>query len=130
MAIKAQPLVSVLTTITRLDFQSHRTKFLLALTPTAIMNSSEILPAPGASFYTPLQSLPAGTALVKQRSGKPIPKAFEPLRIRGVEFPNRIFVGLFLNVIMETVTSDELYNHSFLPCANIQRRMALLLRGI
>ncbi|PPQ80486.1 LOW QUALITY PROTEIN: hypothetical protein CVT25_001752 [Psilocybe cyanescens] len=68
------------------------------------MNSSEILPAPGASFYTPLQSLPAGTALVKQRSGKPIPKAFEPLRIRGVEFPNRIFVGLFLNVIMETRT--------------------------
>lgn len=52
-------------------------------------------PAPGVSFYTPIQKPPAGTAFEKQPGEKPIPKLFQPLKIRGVEFPNRIFVSYF-----------------------------------
>lgn len=50
-------------------------------------------PAPGAPYFTPFQNPPAGTAVVPQRSGKEIPKLFQPLKIRGVEFQNRIFVS-------------------------------------
>ncbi|KXN87319.1 Putative NADPH dehydrogenase C23G7.10c [Leucoagaricus sp. SymC.cos] len=50
-------------------------------------------PAPGISYFTPLQDPVAGTALNPQPSGKPIPKLFQPLKIRGVEFQNRIFVS-------------------------------------
>ncbi|KAF9459665.1 hypothetical protein BDZ94DRAFT_1267726 [Collybia nuda] len=49
--------------------------------------------AAGVSFYTPAQNPPAGTALNPQPSGRPIPKLFQPLKIRGVEFHNRIFVA-------------------------------------
>lgn len=49
--------------------------------------------APGVSYYTPAQNPPAGTALNPQPSGRPIPKLFQPLKIRGVEFQNRIFVS-------------------------------------
>ncbi|KAH9484842.1 NADPH dehydrogenase afvA [Psilocybe cubensis] len=57
------------------------------------MSGAENLPAPGVSFYTPFQNPPAGTASNKQPNGKPIPKLFQPLKIRGVEFPNRIFLS-------------------------------------
>ncbi|KAJ3509705.1 hypothetical protein NLJ89_g5070 [Agrocybe chaxingu] len=50
-------------------------------------------PAPGISYFTPKQSPPAGTAINPQKSGKPIPKLFQPLKIRGVEFQNRIFLS-------------------------------------
>lgn len=50
-------------------------------------------PAPGVSYFTPLQDPPAGTAVVPQPDGKPIPKLFQPLTIRGVTFQNRIFVS-------------------------------------
>ncbi|KAH9474971.1 NADH:flavin oxidoreductase [Psilocybe cubensis] len=49
-------------------------------------------PAPGAPFYTPYQNPAAGTAVVPQASGKAIPKLFQPLKIRGLELQNRIFV--------------------------------------
>ncbi|KDR80227.1 hypothetical protein GALMADRAFT_61931 [Galerina marginata CBS 339.88] len=49
--------------------------------------------APGAPYYTPFQDPPAGRAFVPQKSGKPIPKLFQPLKIRGVEFQNRIFLS-------------------------------------
>uniref|UniRef100_A0A8H8CJY1 NADH:flavin oxidoreductase/NADH oxidase N-terminal domain-containing protein n=1 Tax=Psilocybe cubensis TaxID=181762 RepID=A0A8H8CJY1_PSICU len=52
-------------------------------------------PAPGVPYFTPFQNPPAGTALVPQSDGKAIPKLFQPLRIRGVTFPNRIFVEFF-----------------------------------
>ena len=49
-------------------------------------------PAPGISYFTPEQNPPSGTAINPQPDGKPIPKLFQPIKIRGVEFQNRIFV--------------------------------------
>lgn len=49
-------------------------------------------PAEGISYYTPAQSPPAGTARTPQTSGKPIPKMFKPLTVRGVTFQNRLGV--------------------------------------
>ncbi|KAK4033724.1 FMN-linked oxidoreductase [Parachaetomium inaequale] len=49
--------------------------------------------APGAPFYTPVQDPPAGTAVVLQPNGKPIPKLFTPLQIRGMTMQNRIMVS-------------------------------------
>lgn len=51
------------------------------------------VPAKGISYFTPAQVPPAGTAgdAESERSG--IPKLFQPLTIRGVTFPNRIFVS-------------------------------------
>ncbi|KAJ5353524.1 FMN-linked oxidoreductase [Penicillium brevicompactum] len=46
--------------------------------------------APGVPFYTPAQSPPAGTARNPQTSGKPIPKLFQPLKIRNLSFQNRL----------------------------------------
>ncbi|GKZ21751.1 hypothetical protein AbraIFM66951_008786 [Aspergillus brasiliensis] len=47
-------------------------------------------PAPGISYFTPAQNPPAGTAANPQTSGKPVPKLFHPLTIRGVTFQNRL----------------------------------------
>ncbi|KAJ3924272.1 MAG: hypothetical protein NXY57DRAFT_1065615, partial [Lentinula lateritia] len=44
--------------------------------------------APGVPFYTPLQSPPAGSARSKAKT-----LLFTPLKIRGVEFPNRLWVS-------------------------------------
>ncbi|OQE10673.1 hypothetical protein PENFLA_c082G02263 [Penicillium flavigenum] len=49
-----------------------------------------VKPAEGISYFTPAQSPPAGTARDPQTSGKPIPKLFKPLTIRGVTFQNRL----------------------------------------
>ena len=51
-------------------------------------------PAPNTSYFTPAQFPPAGTAVDPQPDGKPIPTLFKPLKIRGVEFQNRIWVRL------------------------------------
>ena len=37
--------------------------------------------------------IPAGTAIVPQPDGKPIPSLFQPIKIRGTTFQNRIFVS-------------------------------------
>ncbi|KLO05662.1 FMN-linked oxidoreductase, partial [Schizopora paradoxa] len=50
-------------------------------------------PAPNVPYFTPAQVPPSGTALDPQPVGKPIPKLFQPLNIRGVEFHNRIFLS-------------------------------------
>ncbi|KAF8814992.1 FMN-linked oxidoreductase [Phlegmacium glaucopus] len=50
-------------------------------------------PAPGVSYFTPEQNIPAGTAVDPQSDGKPIPKLFQPIKIRGVQFQNRIFLS-------------------------------------
>ncbi|BCR91363.1 NADH:flavin oxidoreductase/NADH oxidase [Aspergillus chevalieri] len=47
-------------------------------------------PAEGISFFTPAKSPTAGTARNPQSSGKPIPKLFQPLTIRGQTFHNRL----------------------------------------
>ena len=54
----------------------------------------------------PEQKQPAsGTAVVPQPDGKPIPKLFQPLKIRGVEFQNRIFVESPLDTVHENIHS-------------------------
>ncbi|KAJ5396445.1 NADH-dependent flavin oxidoreductase [Penicillium cosmopolitanum] len=50
-------------------------------------------PAAGISYFTPAQSPPAGTARDPQTTGKPIPKLFKPLTIRGHTFQNRLGVA-------------------------------------
>lgn len=47
--------------------------------------------APGVPYFIPLQSTVAGTA----RSATPSTLLFTPLKIRGVEFQNRVWVGIF-----------------------------------
>lgn len=49
-------------------------------------------PAPSTPYFTPLQQHPAGTAISPQTNGKPIPTLFTPIKIRGVEFQNRLWV--------------------------------------
>ena len=58
-------------------------------------------PAQGISYFTPAQNPPAGTAANPQTSGKPVPKLFHPLTIRGVTFQNRLgvctqFLSIFI----------------------------------
>ncbi|KAI0765851.1 FMN-linked oxidoreductase [Trametes elegans] len=48
--------------------------------------------APNTSYWTPAQVPPAGTPAPFQ-DGKPLPTLFQPMKIRGVEFHNRLFVA-------------------------------------
>ncbi|KAI0653572.1 FMN-linked oxidoreductase [Cubamyces menziesii] len=50
-------------------------------------------PAPNTPYFTPAQFPPAGTAVDPQSDGKPIPTLFQPLKIRGVEFQNRLWLS-------------------------------------
>lgn len=52
--------------------------------------------AEGISYYTPAQLTPAGTAANPQSDGSAPPKLFQPLKLRGVTFHNRIGVGITL----------------------------------
>lgn len=49
--------------------------------------------AAGISYFTPAQNPPSGTATDPQPDGKPIPKLFKPLKLRGLTFQNRIMVS-------------------------------------
>jgi hypothetical protein len=44
-------------------------------------------------YFTPAQIPAPGTALNDQTSGKPIPKLFTPIKIRGLTMQNRIWVS-------------------------------------
>ncbi|TBU27047.1 FMN-linked oxidoreductase [Dichomitus squalens] len=48
-------------------------------------------PAPGISYYTPAQYPPAGAAA--EDDFDKVPTLFKPIKIRGVEFQNRIWVS-------------------------------------
>ena len=50
--------------------------------------------AKNVSYFTPAQDPPAGTVNDPLEDGSRPPKVFRPLAIRGVTFPNRIFVSL------------------------------------
>ncbi|KAL4873055.1 hypothetical protein BDV12DRAFT_182678 [Aspergillus spectabilis] len=50
----------------------------------------EVKPASGISYFTPAQEPPAGTAADPQSDGSPIPKLFQPLKVRGLTLHNRI----------------------------------------
>lgn len=56
-------------------------------------NQLENKPAPGVSYFTPLQDPPAGTAIGMKDGSDKIPKLFHPIKIRGLELQNRIFVA-------------------------------------
>ncbi|KAL4970950.1 NADH:flavin oxidoreductase/NADH oxidase [Aspergillus stella-maris] len=47
-------------------------------------------PAPGISYFTPAQEPPAGTAADPQSNQAPIPKVFQPIKVRGLTLHNRI----------------------------------------
>ncbi|KAJ9137072.1 hypothetical protein NKR23_g9440, partial [Pleurostoma richardsiae] len=49
--------------------------------------------APDCTFFTPIQDPPSGTAINPQPDGKPIPKLFTPLKVRGMTMQNRIIVS-------------------------------------
>ncbi|KAG6287244.1 hypothetical protein E4U09_006260 [Claviceps aff. purpurea] len=49
--------------------------------------------AKGVPFFTPEQDPVAGSAVIPQPSGKTVPKLFTPLKIRGIQLPNRIWVS-------------------------------------
>ncbi|KAI0751937.1 FMN-linked oxidoreductase [Daedaleopsis nitida] len=57
------------------------------------MSSLVNVRAPNVPYFTPAQTPPAGTALDPQPDGKPFPTLFKPLKIRGVEFQNRIWLA-------------------------------------
>ncbi|EIW78290.1 FMN-linked oxidoreductase [Coniophora puteana RWD-64-598 SS2] len=50
-------------------------------------------PAWNTSYFTPAQEPPSGTAIGPQPNDAPVPKLFQPIKIRGVTFHNRIFVA-------------------------------------
>ncbi|KAI0715866.1 FMN-linked oxidoreductase [Cerioporus squamosus] len=50
-------------------------------------------PAPNVPYFIPAQYPPAGTALDPQPDGKLIPTLFQPIKIRGVEFQNRVWLS-------------------------------------
>jgi len=50
-------------------------------------------PAPNVPYFTPAQFPASGTALNPQPDGKPVPKLFQPIKIRGLEFHNRIWLA-------------------------------------
>ncbi|KAI1103372.1 NADPH dehydrogenase [Jackrogersella minutella] len=60
------------------------------MTSTGQLQSLRNRGAEGVPFFTPAQDPPSGTALDPQPDGKPIPKLFTPLKVRGVTFQNRI----------------------------------------
>lgn len=49
--------------------------------------------AENVSFFTPAQVPAPGSASEDQPSGKPIPKLFTPIKIRGLTMQNRIWVS-------------------------------------
>ncbi|KAF9494617.1 FMN-linked oxidoreductase [Pleurotus eryngii] len=57
------------------------------------MSNTVNAPAANVSYFTPAQYPVAGSAVDPQPSGAAIPTLFEPLKIRGVEFQNRIFLS-------------------------------------
>lgn len=45
------------------------------------------------SYYTPVQKIPAGTAITHREDETPVPKLFQPLILRGLQLQNRIMVS-------------------------------------
>lgn len=64
-------------------------------------------PAKAISYFTPAQVPPAGTASDPQPNGTPIPKLFQPLKLRGVTLQNRIMVRFSPTVILDFVLTPS-----------------------
>ncbi|KAG4429626.1 hypothetical protein IFR05_014899, partial [Cadophora sp. M221] len=56
-------------------------------------NPLENVPAENTTYFTPKQTIPAGTAIVHTTKPSPIPKVFQPLQLRGLTLQNRIMVS-------------------------------------
>lgn len=90
----------------KLHRQIHRVDCLrlIELRLHAAMSDSTNVAAPGISFYTPAQTPAAGTAVHPQPDGRHIPLLFQPLTIRGVTFPNRIWVCVVTTLEFNALT--------------------------
>lgn len=87
-----------------------------------------ITSAEGISYFTPAQNPPAGTARNPQTSGKPIPKLFQPLTIRGQTFQNRLGVRILYFLNLHEAVPKHVLTLQFprwRPCVNIVPRMAI-----
>lgn len=88
-------------------------------------------PALNVPYFTPAQIPASGTAVDPQPDGKPIPKLFQPITIRGVEFQNRIFVRILL--LSESLLFGMILKWFCMSScrlfANILRRMECPLLG-
>lgn len=91
------------------------------------MSSITNRPAPGISYFTPAQVPAAGTAYVPQPDNRPIPKLFQPIKIRGATFHNRIFVCAVVRSFM--VQQQIRIDYSSLHFVNIPQKMATLPLG-
>lgn len=65
--------------------------------------------APNTPYFTPAQRPPAGTA-APSKDGTPIPSLFQPIKIRGVEFQNRLFVRASLDGECSGRRTDGFWN--------------------
>ena len=57
-------------------------------------------PAPGIPYYTPAQYPPAGAAAEDDHNK--VPTLFKPIKIRGVEFHNHLWVSYHMSKINYT----------------------------
>lgn len=79
-------------------------------------------PASNIHYFTPAQSPPSGTA--KPVSGNvQLPNLFTPLRIRGVEFQNRIFVSAGPEVFEVVYSGLNRFCCRFRQCVNTPVKM-------
>jgi len=58
------------------------------------------IPAPGISYFSPLQDPASGTAAHPQLDGSKPPKLFQPMTLRGVTFQNRIGVSCYYTEVL------------------------------
>ncbi|TCD61076.1 hypothetical protein EIP91_009060 [Steccherinum ochraceum] len=56
-------------------------------------STTRVSGAKNVDYFVPAQEPAAGTALTKQSSGEDVPLLFKPLTIRGVTFPNRVWLS-------------------------------------
>lgn len=89
-------------------------------------------PAPRQAHFAPLQEPAAGTFKhSKSEDGnKDIPKVFTPLKIRGVEFQNRVFVSLSSLIQFIIQMLKRFFFASFLHFVNIQLMTVILRTGM
>ncbi|KAI1793241.1 FMN-linked oxidoreductase [Ganoderma leucocontextum] len=85
-------------------------------------------PAPGISYYTPAQYPPSGTAVEDDQ--EKVPTLFKPIKIRGVEFHNRIWVSPLCQYSAQNgQLTDWHLAHCTFPCAPRRPVGGILTRG-
>ncbi len=87
-------------------------------------------PAVGIPYFTPAQYSPAGSAVVPQPSGAAIPTLFQPIKIRGVEFHNRIFVRARIQLLLDIQLLTSGFGYSSPHSASTRRTMDVSPTGI